>query len=100
MNKQHDDLMQVMAYSTAMLNQITSRPWNPPLLVWHPKTGMTTDTAKVPDAPLRGTYSRLNGVWRIFTRHTNGKKIGWQHIPPHHIPKKLRADALLLGVKL
>lgn len=93
-----------MSHSAAAFHQ-TIRSKHPILkapdnLLWHPKTGMEVGIEVPTKNPVRGTYSRFNGVWRIFTRHTNGKKIGWQHIPQHHIPKKLRVEALVLGIRV
>lgn len=54
--------------------------------------------------PLRGavpvgTFHHLNGRWRMrVKRRTAG--CTWKDVELRHLPKRLRAEALLMGVKI
>lgn len=77
------------------------------MLIYHPKTGLKeVDTPPVPAAKV-GTYiqttgwygGRIGEPWKLrVKRRTKGAT--WKFIPFAELPKEIKTEALLLGLKL
>ena len=69
-------------------------------LVFNEKDGLR-ETACLSKAQI-GTYVRYYNSWQVLSlaQHQGTHKKCWYYVQPEALPKRLKAEALLLGVQL